>query len=315
MTRSLQVPIRALEEGTLAIEGGNLGHRIAYSKRDEFGLLARRFNAMAGRLKQQRDELVAARDNLEREVGDRTREIAEANAQLTRLDQHRMRFLGDVSHELRTPLTALRAEAEVALRGPSASEGIYRAALANIAGQAAEMSELIEDLLFLARSEGDDIRFDFRTVPAAEIVSQAVRDTSVLARGRGIRISLLGGGPDPGPNIRADPRRLKQALVVVLENAARYADPETDIEVEVRAAEGGRAAIRVRDRGPGIPQEDIPHVFDRFYRGANAFERYGGSGLGLSIARWIVERHDGKIDLSSTVGHGTEVRLSLPLAA
>jgi signal transduction histidine kinase len=311
-TRSLRVPIDALVLGTQALEQGDLAHRIAYSRQDEFGVLAARFNAMAETLQRQRGELLAARDNLEKQVEARTREIAEANVQLTKLDQHRVHFLGDVSHELRTPLTVLRAEAEVALRGSSKPEAVYRAALANIVAQAADMTELVEDLLFLARSEADEIRFDFRHVPVAGIVAQAVQDASLLAREREIRVSV--SSAEPGPIVRADPRRLKQALLVVLDNAARYAEPDTDIEVDVRDG-GGRAEIHVRDRGAGIPPDEMPHIFDRFYRGSTASERGGGSGLGLAIARWIVERHEGSIDVSSQPGQGTEVRLSLPLAA
>ena len=311
--RSLRMPITAMTEGTLAIEHGDLDHRIAYAKRDEFGILANRFNAMADRLKRQRDELLAARENLEREVAERTGEIAEANRQLTELDQHRVRFLGDVSHELRTPLTVLRAEAEVALRGSAKPEAIYREALATIVTQSAEMSELVEDLLFLARSEADQIRFEFRPVRIADVVTEAVQDASVLARERDMRISV--DCAEPGPLVRADPRRLKQALLVTLDNAAKYADAGSAIAVEVRAAEAGRAEIRVRDRGAGIPPDEVPHVFERFYRGSKALERGGGNGLGLPIARWIVEKHGGKLDLSSTPGVGTEIHLSLPSLA
>jgi signal transduction histidine kinase len=310
--RSLRAPIAALMGGAQAIERGDLAHRIAYAKQDEFGVVARRFNAMAERLQQQHRDLIAARHDLEHQVEGRTREIAEANAQLTDLDQQRVRFLGDVSHELRTPLTALRAEAEIALRGSSKPEAAYRGALSNIVALAADMSDLVEDLLFLARSEADEVRFDFRRVAISGIVTQAVQDASMLTRDRRIGVSV--DAEEPGPIVRADPRRLKQALLVVLDNAARYADPESGIEVEVRDGEG-RAEIRVRDHGAGIPPEEIPHLFERFYRGSGAAERSGGSGLGLSIARWIVERHDGRIELESEPGRGTEVRVSLPLAA
>jgi two-component system, OmpR family, sensor kinase len=312
-TRSLRKPINALAEGTNAIERGDLTHRIAYAKRDEFGVLAGRFNTMAEKLQRQTGDLLAARANLEQQVEERTRQIADANLQLTKLDQQRVRFLGDVSHELRTPLTVLRAEAEVALRGSSKPENTYRAALATVVTQAANMSKLVEDLLFLARSEADEVRFDFQRVAIADIVSQAVQDASVLARDRDMRISI--DYAEPGPVVRADPRRLKQALVVVLENAARYADPRTGIEVDVRPNGAGHAEIRVRDHGPGIPDDEIPYVFDRFYRGSAAQEHAEGSGLGLSIARWIVEKHEGTIELSSAPGDGTEARLSLPLMA
>jgi two-component system OmpR family sensor kinase len=307
--RSLQVPIRALTDGAVAIGRGELNHRIRYSKPDEFGQLAGHFNEMGDELQRQREALLAAQSNLERQVAERTREIGEANAQLTELDRQRVRLLTDISHELRTPLTVLRGEAEVTLRGASKPEGTYRAALATIVTQAADMSRLVDDLLFLARSEADEIRFEFRRVALANVVSEAIEEATVLAHDRQIRIAV--DSAEPSPTVRADPRRLKQALLIVLDNAAKYAAPQTGINVRVSASNNGSAQICVRDQGPGISPDDIPHVFDRFYRGDNATER-GGSGLGLPIARWIVEKHEGSIDLSSTPGGGTEVRIALP---
>lgn len=312
-TRSLRRKINGLVEGTRAIEGGDLAHRIADDAQDEFGEFASRFNAMSATLQSQRTELTAARDNLERQVAERTREIASANQQLTELDRQRVRFFGDISHELKTPLTVLRAEAEVALRGASKPEAVYRAALETIVSQASDIGDLVNDLLFLARSDADQIRFEFRPVSLDSAVAQAVQDGSLLSSARGIRIAL--DCPKPAPVVRADPRRLKQALLVMLDNSSRYADPGTEIRVEVRPAAGSLVEISVRDRGQGIPPDEVPLVFERFFRGSRAVEGGGGSGLGLPIARWIAERHDGRVDLSSTPGVGTEVRLSLPLAA
>jgi signal transduction histidine kinase len=313
-TRSLRRPIDALVEGAEAVERGNLDHRIAYAKRDEFGLVAGRFNAMADRLEQQRNALLAARSHLERQVAERTQEIAAANLRLTEIDRQRVQFLGDISHELRTPLTVLRAEAEVTLRGASKPEEVYRETLETIVAQAAEMGDLVDELLFLARSEAGEIRFDFGPVPAAAVVAKAVQDASVLANARNIRIAVE--CQEPGPVVRADPRRLKQALVVTLDNAVRYAAAGTEILVKVGANGDGFAEISVNDRGLGIPPEEVPRVFDRFYRGSRAAEAgAGGSGLGLPIAQWIVEKHDGRMDLQSKPGVGTEVRFSLPLAA
>jgi signal transduction histidine kinase len=308
--RSLRAPIDALSGGALAIEQGNLDHRIAYSRNDELGLLARRFNAMADELKRQRAALLAAQTDLEQQVAERTREIKEANAQLTELDRQRVRLLTDISHELRTPLTVLRGEAEVSLRGASKPESTYRAALAAIVAQAADMGRLVDDLLFLARSEADQVRFEFRRTPLATVVFEAAEEARVLAQDRKLRLVI--GESRPGPTVRVDPRRLKQALLVVLDNAVKYADPQSGVEIHVGTSEHGSAQLRVRDFGPGIPLEDMPFVFDRFYRGSNA-ER-AGSGLGLSIARWIVEKHNGSIELSSAPGDGTEVRIELPMA-
>lgn len=306
-TRSLGVPIAALSQGAVAVGRGDLHHRIDYDKPNEFGQLARRFNAMAAELQQQRTSLLATQRNLEHEVSERTHELAEANRVLEALDRKRVQFLADVSHELKTPLTVLRGEAEVTLRGPSKPESAYRSALTAIVAQTVEMGNLIDDLLFLSRSEADELRFTFAPVSLTKVVSEAIQDAAVLARDRNVRIAFEGASA--GPVVRADARRLKQAVLIVLDNAAKYADPKTGITVRV-AAGAEDAEVRVRDHGTGIPPEEIPHVFQRFYRGARA--RHGdGSGLGLPIARWIVEKHQGSIDLSSAPGEGTEVRIAL----
>lgn len=308
--RSLQVPLVALRDGAIAIGRGDFAHRIQYAKPDEFGKLAERFNAMADEVQRQREALLAAKSDLERQVAERTREIGEVNTQLTEIDSQRVRLLTDISHELRTPLTVLRGEAEVTLRGTSKPESVYRTALATIVAQAADMGRLVDDLLFIARSEADEIRFDFRRIALGKVVSEAVEDAAVLAHRRDIRFAVEAA--EPGPSVRADPRRLKQAMFIVLDNAAKYARPKTGVTVCVNACDG-EAEIRIRDHGPGIAPDDIPRVFERFYRGTNT-EMQGGSGLGLPIARWIVEKHHGSIDLSSTLGDGTEVRIALPLS-
>lgn len=113
--------------------------------------------------------------------------------------------------------------------------------------------------------------------------------------------------------MRGDPRRLQQLLLILLDNAVKYADRETAVQVSVSSEEKA-AKISIRDQGAGIAKEDLPHVFDRFYRGAAARDQWsGGAGLGLPIARWIVEKHGGAIKLSSLQGDGTEVLVRFPL--
>jgi signal transduction histidine kinase len=311
--RSLRTPIAALAEGTLAIQNGELNHRIRYSKPDEFGLVARRFNAMADKLQRQTSELMAARDNLEREVEARTEEITRANRQLTEIDQQRVRFLGDVSHELRTPLTVLRAEAEISLRGSSKPEAAYRTALSNIAAHAASMGALVEDLMFLARSEGDDIRMDFRNISLADLLGKAVDDAKVLARDRELQLAV--SCPAQSPVVRADPRRLKQALMAVLDNAARYADRHTSIEVELRSGKGGagggqRSQSRPRHSGGGSPARVRP-VLPGFECGGE-FGRQRPRPADCALDRGATRR---PIELTSEPGRGTEVLFSLPAAA
>jgi two-component system OmpR family sensor kinase len=308
--QSLQTPINALAAGAQAIERGEFDHRIGTMRGDEFGLLAKRFNAMAAEIQSQREALIEARVDLERQVVERTQEIATANRQLTVLDTDRARFIADVSHELRTPLTILRGEAEVTLRGAAKPEEAYRAALSRIADQAAAMGRLVDDLLFLGRSEADQIRFEFRQATLGDIVAEAVEDATALARDK--RVGFVVETDGDAPAVRADPRRLKQALLIVLDNAARYGDSKTGVEVRISRVDG-EAEIRIRDHGHGVPRAEVGQVFDRFFRGSNA-RAETGSGLGLPIARWIVEKHRGRIDLSAAPGGGTEVRIALPAA-
>jgi len=253
-----------------------------------------------------------AQEGLELQVAERTRELADANQRLVATDQQRVRLLTDVNHELRTPLTALRGEAEIALRGSSKPEPEYRRALTNVVARAADLARLVDDLLFLARSEADDIPFHFQQVRLDETVKQAVEEAKVLGRDRQIRLGLT--GTFGNVNIRADPRRLQQVILIVLDNAVKYADAGTVVEIALRA-EGHFAEISVRDRGKGIAAQDLPHVFERFYRGARARDQWSsGTGLGLPIAHWIVEKHDGTIKLASTAGVGTEAVMRFPIS-
>jgi len=311
----IAAPLQTLTAGTLAIEGGDLTHRLGLDRNDELGQLAQHFDRMAERLEHERGQSLAARADLERQVASRTSELADANRRLREIDRQRVRFLADASHELRTPLTVLRGEAEVALRGSARSDREYRETLELIVEQAADMTRLVEDLLFVARSEADEIRFEFEPLPLDELVDDAVADATVLARGSGMQFSI--DVADPAPIVRADPRRLKQALLVVLDNALKYSSRSAGALTNLRVTRAdGHALIAVTDDGPGIPADELPYVLNRFYRGEAArAEGIGGSGLGLSIARRIAETHGGSIAVESRPGQGTTVTFRLPMSA
>lgn len=312
LARSLLRPIGLLTKGAEAIGRGELDHRIVFDSRDELGALARRFNTMAANQEDQRKRLLDARADLERQVDARTEELAAANQRLTELDQQRVQFLADISHELRTPLTALRGEAEIPLRHGSKPEAIYRDALERIVTLSLEMGRLVDDLVFLSRSETDTIRFEPRRTDLVVVIADAVHEGEILARAKGTAIKA-----DYGPEpiwINADAQRLKQALLIVLDNAIKYSPPNQSVTLRMTAADG-RAVIIVRDSGLGIPPEEIPKVFDRFYRGRNPkASRQPGSGLGLAIAKWLVEKHKGAIALTSKLGSFTEVQIRIPYA-
>ncbi|WP_246804908.1 sensor histidine kinase [Mesorhizobium mediterraneum] len=310
LARSLMRPISLLTEGTEAISRGDLDHRIVFDGRDELGALAKRFNEMAAHQQDQRDRLLNAKAELEQQVAARTAELAAANQRLTELDRLRVQFLADISHELRTPLTALRGEAEIPLRHGSKPEAVYRDALERIVSQSLEMSRLVDDLVFLSRSETDTIRFEPRRTDLVIIVADALHDGEILARTKGISITA-DYRTDP-VWITADAQRLKQALVIVLDNAIKYSPRGRSVNLTMTVTDR-HAEIAIRDKGLGISAEEIPKVFERFYRGRGPkASRQPGSGLGLSIAKWLIEKHQGEISLMSEVGSFTEVCIRIP---
>ncbi|ESZ19428.1 histidine kinase [Mesorhizobium sp. L48C026A00] len=312
LARSLMRPISLLTEGTEAISRGDLDHRIAFDGRDELGALARRFNEMATHQQDQRDRLLNAKAELEQQVATRTAELAAANQRLTELDRLRVQFLADISHELRTPLTALRGEAEIPLRHGSKPEAVYRDALERIVTQSLEMGRLVDDLVFLSRSETDTIRFEPRRTDLVTIVADAVHEGEILGRAKGISIKAAYSTRPVW--ITADAQRLKQALVIILDNAIKYSPRDRSVNLSMTAMDG-HAEIAIRDKGLGIPAEEIPKVFERFYRGRSPrASRQLGSGLGLAIAKWLIEKHRGEIALTSEVGSFTEVVVRLPHA-
>ncbi|YCI06119.1 ATP-binding protein (plasmid) [Ensifer sp. D2-11] len=310
LARSLMRPIGLLTRGTEAISNGELDHRISYDSRDELGALAKRFNEMAAIQEDQRNRLLNAKAELEHEVAARTAQLAAANQRLTDLDRLRVQFLADISHELRTPLTALRGEAEIPLRHGSKPEAVYRDALERIVTQSLEMGRLVDDLVFLSRSETDTIRFEARRADLVIIVADALHEGEILARAKDISITA-DYSTDP-VWITADAQRLKQALLIVLDNAIKYSPRGRSVSLTM-TVENGHAEIAIRDTGLGIAAEEISKVFERFYRGRSPkASRQPGSGLGLSIARWLIEKHQGEIELTSEVGAFTEVRIRIP---
>jgi signal transduction histidine kinase len=311
LSRALSGSIGRLMEGAAAIGRGDLGHRIPVTGGDELAVLSRRFNEMADQIEDQQRRLMLVQRDLESQVSARTGELEQANARLQHLDQSRVRFLADISHELRTPLTIVRGEAEVMLRGAAKDEDEYRDTLQRIVLEAAQMSRLVDDLLFLARSQSDTIGLETRPVILQDVLAE------VLAAGDAMtgpnRIRLERHWPDAPIRVDADPQRLKQAVVILVDNAIKYSDNADTVRIAAEEADQ-YAEISVTDHGSGIRPEDLPFVFERFYRGgAGVGNGLGGSGLGLPIARWIAEKHGGTISVTSEPHQRTEFRIRLPL--
>lgn len=233
------------------------------------------------------------------------------NAMLSSLEaSHRtqQRFVADASHELRAPLTAIQGNLEL-LRMRAVSVADSGEVLADVEREAARLGRLVADLLALARADSGATIVQ-RPVELDRVVLDTLWAAQPLAHGQ-----TLGVDPFEPAQALGDEDRLRQLVLILLDNAIKYTPSDGSVTLGLRRVEG-EAEITVRDTGVGIPPADLPHVFERFYRADPARGRDpGGTGLGLPIARWIVEQHGGSITLASEPEHGTLATVRLPLAA
>lgn len=270
-------PIRDITATARHITGNNLDERITVAMaRDEIGQLSATINDMLDRL----------------------------SSAFCKVKQ----FSADASHELRTPLTIMRGEVEIALRGSRSTEE-YREILASNLEEVDRMSRIVSDLLLLAKADMGQEALLNEPVEMAGIVESLVGQFTLLAERKQM---MLTGEVQVVPSVPGDALRLRQMTANLIGNAIRYTGPGGEIKVILRAAEDGVELV-VADTGIGIPADDLPHIFDRFYRVDKARSRQeGGSGLGLSIVRWIVDAHGGSIAVHSEINTGTTVTVRLP---
>jgi two-component system OmpR family sensor kinase len=278
------------------IGAGRFDTRLAVGGRDELSLLMLSVNRMAARLARREAGVVADRARLTEIIEANTADLRAANRSLEAIDTARRRFFADVSHELRTPLTVILGEADVTLRAAQNPESVYRAALATIRQRGRRLRRRVEDLLRVARSENGQIELANGVVDVAQMVADAVEDVSALGRTAGVR--LVTEQPAPLPAVAGDADWLRQVVAGVLENAVRHSTAGGEVRVLARAG-AETIEIVVVDEGPGIPAAVLPHVFERFFRGGSATDRGLGYGIGLSLAKWIVDQHHGAVEIES----------------
>lgn len=257
---------------------------------------------LSGRLKvpRARDELRLLTDTL--------------NEMLARLEssvQRITQFTADASHDLRTPLALIRSSSELALRRPRSGEE-YREALAGILTASEETTGLVENLLALARADAGAASLHFQRIDLIPHLRKTAEEARVLADGKGIRV--VEELPRLPVWITADAAAVERLLRIVLENAVKYTPSGGEIGILFHNGNGA-AHVEIRDTGIGIPSKDLPYIFERFYRADEARSREtGGSGLGLAIAQWVVDMHQGSIQVTSNLGQGSVFSISLPLA-
>ncbi len=313
LLRGLRAPLAELLRGTSTLAAGDLSHRIQISGSDEFADLGQSFNRMATDLQTNREALQDAHANLESEVEQRTEELRQANESLRKIDETRRGFFADISHELRTPLTIIRGEGEITLRGKNKPVAAYKRSIERIVEQAKHLSVLVNDLLFIARQGADAARLNLQAIDLADLLQKVCGDVRVIGAGKSIDIALKESAGEA--MVRGDPARLRQLFLVLLDNAVRYSSPKTAVEVEVETLDG-EVVVRVKDRGIGIAPEELEGIFERFRRGGNASSmNEEGLGLGLPVAKAIVEAHKGRIAMESRLGEGTTVTVTFPAAS
>ena len=282
-------PLRRLGEATRRLGAGDLSGRVPAAELEtsysEVADLAHQFNVMAGRL--------------------------EESVNLIRRDRdHSRDFLADVSHELRTPLAALRMNVEI-LQGRAGDEPATRQEFLETSRQQLDrMDWLAQNLLELSKLDSGLLRLDLRPEDLRTTIESACEQASAAAGRRGVALELQ---LPPAP-VRTwhDPQRIGQVLANLVGNAVKFTPAGGSVVVELAPRNDG-ARLEVRDTGVGIDATEIPHVFERFYRGSRAHEARGsGSGLGLAIVKSIVDMHAGRIEVKSHVGAGTTVTVILP---
>jgi signal transduction histidine kinase len=242
--------------------------------------------------------------------GDEIGSLIEAfNQTLERLETlftSQQRFLADVSHELRTPLTVIKGNVDLMRRMKSLDEE----SLTSIDQESGRLTRLVGGLLLLAQAESGSVSLDMRPVELDTLTLEVFQEMKVLAGGK-IELKLT---EIDQLQVNGDRDRLKQVLLNLVGNAIQYTPQDGNVFLSLgKVAE--QARLIIRDTGPGIPSEDLPHIFERFYRAEKSRTRgkATGFGLGLSIANWIVEKHGGRIEVDSKEGQGTTFCIWLPL--
>lgn len=279
LSRKLSSPLIEMEKATRRIATGELDTRISNESKDEIGSLAAAINDLA--------------------------------IELHRYRSNRQEFLANISHELQTPITYLEGYSSALENELYRNEEEKKQYLQIIQQEASRMSTLVKDLFDLSKMEEGKIALVFEEVDLVEVVENAMLKTKMKAQEKGLQLNFTHS--HDLPSIEADGLRMEQILINIIENAIRYTESGT---VKVKLSNNlDTIKVQIEDSGIGIPQEDIPFLFERFYRVEKSRSReFGGTGLGLAIVKQLVELQGGTISVESQIGKGTCFELKFPVA-
>ncbi|MGQ0519908.1 MAG: sensor histidine kinase [Actinomycetota bacterium] len=277
LARGMTSPLREMAGAARAMAGGDYGRRVTASSQDEVGELARAFNAMA--------------------------------SELAAVDRARRDLVANASHELRTPITALQAVLENVVDGVEPPDPDTMAAMLR---QVERLGRLVAQLLDLSRLESGAAPLERRPFRLDEVLADAAEECRLHAPAVELELAV-----EPADlSVDGDPDRVRQVVANLLENAVRHSPAGGRVQLRATGSDRSRVTIEVSDDGPGIPDDEAVRVFERFYRSdAARSSRGGGAGLGLAIARWIVDLHGGEIRPERREPHGCRMVVVLPGAA
>jgi two-component system OmpR family sensor kinase len=277
MAKKALRPVDQIRRAAVKISSSNLDEKIDITgRRDELGRLAETFNAMIGRLKDA----------------------------FQRINQ----FSIDVSHELKTPLTILKGETEVALRKEREKDDYRKLLLSNLE-EIDRMSCIIDDLLLLSKADTKEIKLNIEEVALRDLIMDVCMNMKVVADKKSVELQI---SELEDVRLKGDELKLRRMLLNVVENGIKYSHVGGKVSVS-SFINDGYAWIDVKDNGIGISEDDIKYVFDRFYRADRSRKRESGSGLGLSISRWIAGAHKGSIEVKSQPAQGSVFTIKLPI--
>ena len=278
--------IEELRRGTARLAAGDLDTEVPADGHDELAMLAGDFNRMA-------------------------RELREAAAREREMDKARRDLVAAVSHDLRTPLSSARALIEAVADGVTGDAEVEARYLASARGEIEKLGRLVDDLFELSRIDAGMLRLELEEASLRDLISDTLSSFKPRAEDKGVNIiGEVSDGVDP---VLASPPRLQRVLDNLLGNALRHTPPGGEIHLRVEPGDGV-ARVEVSDTGEGIAREDLPYVFDRSFRGERSRASGGddsGAGLGLAIARGLIEAHGGEIGVESHPGHGSRFRFTL----